>query len=138
MLRIRKEANAHDYINSRMWDIFRATPSTDIAPQDLHKKAANGSGPLYMDMNPINSRTNTVEYRRQPEYNPQATGFSGDIYTQRLDAAGDDARNIVRELRSAVIEDNRESRYNISHDIMRRQFNDINVSMKAYELLRTK
>lgn len=162
-LRIRREYAARDMINSRTWDNFHATPPTQVASADLTR-------PVYMDMNPISSRTNTVQYRQQPEYIPDpprastkagdlgipppaggiappSNTFYGNPYTQRLDAGGDDSRNMIRELRGAVVEDNRERQIDASRQLTERQFYDRwlppraaadAASLQAYELLRPK
>jgi hypothetical protein len=163
--RIRREYNAQDAINSRAWDFFHATPPLLVTSEGLRTKNA----PVHMDMNPINSRINTVQYRTQPEYMPDlprgpvTTGglapppsgsltapsatFSGNPYTQRLNAGGQDARNMIRELRSAVVEDNRERATDAARALAERQFTDRwlparsaadAASLQAYELLRSK
>jgi len=164
ILRIRKEEQARDVINSRAWDNFHATPPTAISSDHLK---TNGR-PVYYDMNPICSRTNTVQYRIQPQYIPDppraattskdlgnappadaivppATTMSGNPYTQRLDAGGFDARNTIRELRGAVVEDNRELATDSGRRLIERQFYDRWLpakvatdasSLEAYELLR--
>jgi hypothetical protein len=149
-VRIRREYGARDGINSRAWDHFHATPPTVVSSQNLHQDTRN---PKYMDMNPICSRTNTVQYRNQPEYMPASTNstppntLSTNPYTQRLDAGGSDARNILRELRSAVTEDNREQDVATDRLLAQRQFYDRwlpaaasadAASLQAYELLRPK
>ena len=169
-LRVRREYAARDAINSRAWDFFHATPPTQTSATGLKNAATVGGKPVYMDMNPIPSRTNTVQYRLQPEYipdPPRATATAGDLgvppaagapslpspllsqnnYTQRLDAAGSDSRNMIRELRSAVVEDNRERQIDASRLLAQRQFYDRwlppvaaadAASLQAYELLRPK
>lgn len=121
-VRIRREGHARDSINSHAWDFFHATPPTQITSKQL------ALTPAYMDMAPTSARTNTVQYREQPQYMPDPptirvpTGSAGGAmpapppaaffenpYTQRLDATGFDARNMLRELRGAVVEDNREA-----------------------------
>lgn len=118
-VRIRREGHARDSINSHAWDFFHATPPTQTTSDHLART------PAYMDMAPISARTNLVQYREQPQYMPdpptlRKVGASGAVptpppaaffenpYTQRLDATGFDARNMLRELRGAVVEDNRE------------------------------
>jgi hypothetical protein len=166
VLRVRQEYNGRDAINSRSWDFFHATPPTQISERGLQTKNA----PVYMDMNPICSRTNTVQYRIQPSYIPDpARGtntedslgvpppagpieapsdrFSTNPYTQRLNAGGHDARNMIRELRGAVVEDNRERSVDAARALAARQFNDRWLppraaadlaSLQAYDLLRPK
>jgi hypothetical protein len=148
-LRIRKEPNSRDYMNSRIWDSFRATPATQVSSEMLQTK----NDPVYMDMNPTSSRASNKQYRHVPEYVPStATSLppitnSTNPYLQRMDTAGSDARNVMRELRSAVTEDNRERDIEAGRRLAERQFsdrwmppqmaNDIN-SLQAYELLRPK
>jgi len=147
-VRIRREYGARDAINSRAWDNFHATPPTAISTDNLRADTRN---PKYMDMNPICSRTNTVQYRNQPEYLPKDSTvpnkFSTNPYTQRLDVGGADARNVIRELRSAVSEDNRERDVETDRLLAQRQFYDRwlpaataidAASLQAYELLRPK
>jgi hypothetical protein len=165
-LRVRREYAARDGINSRAWDFFHATPPTQTASEDLAKRGA----PVYMDMNPIPSRNATAQYRNQPEYMPDpprptttakdlgipppsgpipkpADNFSGNYYTQRLDAGGFDSRNMIRELQGAVSEDNRDRDTDASRLLNQRQFYDRWLppraavdasSLQAYELLRPK
>jgi len=164
-LRIRREFTAREAINSRAWDSFHATPPTAISSDQLFAKG----GPQYMDMNPIASRTNAVQYRQQMQYIPDpprgSTSASSGIappaapaqppplllslnpYMQRLDAAGEDARNVIREFRGAVVEDNRERANDSDRSLVQRQFvgrwlpqiaaTDAS-SLEAYELLRPK
>ena len=146
-LRIRREHNGRDYMNSRMWDNFRATPATQISSEHLQKT----TDPKYMDMNPIQCRKSAMQFRHQVDYMPTAelpaSNYSGNPYLQRLDAGGSDSRNIVRELRSAVNEDNRERDVDASRKLTDRQFQDRWLppqaggdiaSLQAYELLRPK
>lgn len=165
-VRVRKEYIARDMVNSRQWDFFQATPPTITSSEEVQQRATN---PIYMDMNPIPTRTNTVQYRVQPEYIPdpkrgtttsqdlgvpplpgpvQKPGaFSQNAYTQRLDAEGADARNMIRELRGSVTENNGENQIDADRMLAERQFIDrwlppkaavdIN-SLQAYELLRAK
>jgi hypothetical protein len=164
-LRIRREFTAREAINSRAWDSFHATPPTAISTDMLKDK----NEPLYMDMNPINSRTNTVQYRIQMQYVPDpvrgstsvSSGiappaappapppatFSQNPYLQRLDATAEDARNVIRELRGALVEDNRERANDSDRSLVQRQFVDRwlpqrtaadAAGLEAYELLRPK
>lgn len=157
-LRVRKEVIGRDAINARAWDNFHATPPTQISSDHLKQKGAT-----YMDMNPINTRTNAVNYRNQVEYMPSPPressrpaktttnappqSFSQNSYTQRLDVGGFDSRNLIRELRGAVVEDNMEVQTDTSRLIAQRQFYDRwlppqtavdSASLQAYELLRPK
>ncbi len=146
-LRIRREQNSRDFVNSRLWDNFHATPPTQVSSDQLKKTA----DPKYMDMNPVGTRKNTGQFRHQLDYMPDnnvpPTQNSANPYLQRLDAEGSDARNIARELNSAVSEDNRERDVESAKRLADRQFADrwlppqvaeSAASLQAYELLRPK
>lgn len=147
-LRIRREANGNDYMNARMWDNFRATPPTQVSSDLL---AHDTNDPRFMDMNPVNTRRSGSQFRHQLDYMPSVSlppeRNSTNPFLQRLDAEGRDARNIVREFRDAVVEDNRERDLTASRKITERQFQDRWIppdvakemeSLQAYELLRPK
>jgi len=147
-LRIRKEGNSRDNVNSRMWDSFHATPPL-VTSSEVVKET---EGPKFMDMNPISSRLHPVEFRRQVSYfptvaDPPPATFSANPYLQRLDAEGSDSRNIIREVRGSVIEDTRERQVDASRQLAERQMTDRWMpkktatdasSLEAYELLRPK
>ncbi len=146
-LRIRREQNSRDFVNSRIWDNFHATPPTQVSSDTLKKTA----DPKYQDMNPVGTRKSTGQFRHQLEYMPDNTvptnKNSTNPYLQRLDAEGSDARNIVREFRDAVVEDNRERDVDAARRLADRQFTDRwlppqvaegAASLQAYELLRPK
>ncbi len=145
-LRIRREQNGRDFMNSRMWDNFHATPPTQTSPQAVRED------PRYMDMKPEGTRKGVGNYRFQLEYMPDnkvpdPSKNSQNPFLQRLDAAGSDGRNIVREFRDAVVEDNRERDLEASKRMADRQFQDRwlppqvaeeAAAIQAYELLRPK
>lgn len=144
-VRVRREYIARDAVNSRAWEFFHATPPTQTSSTELQTT----NSPKHMDMNPICSRTNNVQYRIQPQYIPDNAksppgSYSTNPYTQRLDAAGSDTRNIIRELRGAVTEDTRETQMESDTKLLERQFYDRlfqpkeTPSLDAYELLRSK
>jgi len=159
--RIRFEPNTRDAINSRIWESIQydtKTPNTAEIQQS--------SNPVFFDMNPINSRSSTNNYSQQSQYFPDpprpsstassipppaaqpvlAANPNNNPYLQRLDAVND-ARNIPREMRGAVNEDNRERDIDASRILAERQFNyrflpaetAANIAaLQAYELLRPK
>ena len=146
-LRIRREQNGRDFVNSRLWDNFHATPPTQVSSETLQST----KDPKYMDMNPVGTRKATGQFRHQLDYMPDATvppaKNSTNPYLQRLDAEGSDARNIVREFRGAVTEDNRERDVDAAKRLADRQFADRwlppqvaeeAAALQAYELLRPK
>ena len=157
--RIRFEPHSRDAINSRLWESLqydtKAPNSEDI------KKA---SSPIFQDMNPISSRTATQNYNQQAQFFPDpprppkkggdqpvpeptlSPGLISNPYLQRLDPIND-ARNIPREMRSAVYENNSERETDAARLLTERQFSSrflpdgesakVN-TLKAYELLRPK
>jgi hypothetical protein len=144
-LRIRKEPNGRDYMNARLWDSFRATPATEVSADMLQTK----EGPKYMDMNPIPSRNDKKNFRYQPTYMPSneipTEKKSLNPYLQPLNVEdGNDGRNLIRELRTAVEEDNREREVETGRRITERMFSDrwlppqAAEDFQAYELLRPK
>jgi len=160
--RIRFEPNSRDAMNSRIWESIKydtKEPTTEVI------KTATGA--VYMDMNPISSRKSQQNYIQEQQYYPdppkpskpdevplqqlqqlqqqQSPGFNNP-YMQRLDPVKDN-RNIPREMRSAVYEDNREREIDSSRVLAERQFSyrylpeDEAVkaaAIQAYELLRPK
>jgi len=165
IIRIRKEINAHDTINSRAWDYFHATPPTQVSSSNLQRNP-----PAYMDTNPLLSRKDKTKFRLQPEYIPDpvrgattdgmlgnapppgpiqlpANKMSLNPYMQRLDPEGEGSRNIIRELRASVYEDNRDLDVDTDRSLVERQFTDrwlppkvaVDIqSLQAYELLKPK
>lgn len=146
--RIRFEPNTRDAINSRIWESIQYdTKSPNTA------EIATANNPVFFDMNPINSRTSNNNYNQQTQYFPDpprtaATGAAAPnkAYLQRLDPVND-ARNIPREMRGAVNEDNRTQDIDASRKLAERQFNYRFLpaeqaapiaSLQAYELLRPK
>jgi len=156
-VRIRVEPNSRDAMNSRILEQMPFTAARNIVPKDI----LNATKPLVQDMNPIDSRRGVNSYKQAVEFFPDAdtkTGiqpkakeperFMQNPYLQRLDAANE-PRQIVRELRSAVTEDNREKYLDLSQKIANRNFSHILIqddqvmvqqvtNLKAYELLKPK
>lgn len=156
-VRIRIEPNSRDAMNSRILEQMPFTAARNIVPQDI----LNATKPLVQDMNPIDSRRGVNSYKQAVEFFPDAdtkTGiqpkakeperFMQNPYLQRLDAANE-PRQIVRELRSAVTEDNREKYLDLSQKIANRNFSHVLIqgdqvmvqqvtNLKAYELLKPK
>ena len=156
-VRIRVEPNSRDAMNSRILEQMPFTAARNIVPKDI----LNATKPLVQDMNPIDSRRGVNSYKQAVEFFPDAdtkTGiqpkakeperFMQNPYLQRLDAANE-PRQIVRELRSAVTEDNREKYLDLSQKIANRNFSHVLIqgdqvmvqqvtNLKAYELLKPK
>lgn len=76
----------------------------------------------YMDMAPMNTRTDSRDFRQSQPYIAGGPDLQHNAYFDRYDPVSD-PRNAVRELRSAVYEDKGTSRgVNESQRILRRQF----------------
>jgi hypothetical protein len=155
-IRIRVEPNSRDAMNSRILEQMPFTAARNITPKDI----LNSTKPIVQDMNPIDSRRGVNSYKQAVEFFPDAdtkTGiqppakeperFMQNSYLQRLDAVNE-PRQIVRELRSAVTEDNREKYLDLSQKIANRNFSHVLIqgtdvvpmatNLKAYELLKPK
>ena len=156
--RIRFEPNSRDAINSRIWESIQYDTKSPNS-EDI-KSAAS---PVYQDMNPLSARTSSNNYNQQAQFFPdpprpstrggvvppaaaprQEPGLIKNTYLQRLDAE-QDARNIPREMRSAVYEDNREREVDAARLLSERQFSsrflpddqaEKVATIQAYELLR--
>jgi hypothetical protein len=143
-------------MNSRILEQMPFTAARNITPKDI----LNSTKPIVQDMNPIDSRRGVNSYKQAVEFFPDAdtkTGiqpppkqperFMQNPYLQRLDAVNE-PRQIVRELRSAVTEDNREKYLDLSQKIANRNFSHVLIqgtdvvpmatNLKAYELLKPK
>lgn len=156
--RIRFEPNSRDAMNSRIWESIQY--DTKEPTPDVIKSATSS---IYMDMNPISSRKPQQNYIQEQQYfpdpprpqnpnqdvtgktPPQNPGFKNP-YMQRLDPVKDN-RNIPREMRATVYEDNRERAIDASRVLSERQFTyrylpedeaSKAASIQAYELLRPK
>jgi hypothetical protein len=158
--RIRFEPNSRDAINSRIWDSIKYdTKSPNSA------EIVASSNPIVQDMNPLSARIANQNYIQQAQFFPDQPkiqskketsqyisptpinpGLTNNPYLQRLDAQHD-GRNFLREMRSAVYEDNIDREIESSKLLTDRQFTHRFLpeqeqahlaSIKAYELLRPK
>jgi hypothetical protein len=161
--RIRFEPNARDAMNSRIWESLKY----DVKEPTSEEIKASPTA-IFMDMNPLSSRNSIQNYGQQqqnqffpdikhhelkksgvdqsikvPTFNQ---GLANNPYLQRLDPVND-ARNIPREMRSAVYEDNRERDIDSTRILSERQFTHRYIPepesqklavLQAYELLRPK
>ena len=157
-VRIRMEPNIRDAMNARMLEGSQFTAARNITPSD---------GPIVQDMNPISSRRTVASYKQAMEFFPDVEPviksggvvpqtapmqapprFMDNPYLQRQDAVGE-PRQIIRELKSAVTEDNRELYLNNSQKLANRNFSHFwipqqeeevlkNANLQAYELLKPK
>jgi hypothetical protein len=154
-IRIRVEPNSRDAMNSRILEQMPFTAARNITPNDILKS----NKPLVQETNPIDSRRGINSYKQAIQFFPDAdtqTGvqprmkqperFMQNPFLQRLDAQNE-PRQIARELRSAVTEDNREKYLDLSQKIANRNFSSVLleaaeeeklVNLTAYELLKPK
>jgi len=154
-VRIRVEPKSRDAMNARILEQMPFTAARNITPNDILKS----NKPLVQEMNPIDSRRGINSYKQAVEFFPDAdtkTGvqpkmkqperFMQNPFLQRLDAQNE-PRQIARELRSAVTEDNREKYLDLSQKIANRNFSSVLleaaeeeklVNLTAYELLKPK
>ena len=158
--RIRFEPNSRDAINSRIWDTIKYDTKSPNTTDIL-----NSSSPVVQDMNPLSARIANQNYIQQAQFFPDQPklqskretsqytappplnpGLANNPYLQRLDAQ-QDGRNIPREMRSGVYEDNIDREVESSKLLTERQFSYRFLpeqehahlaSIKAYELLRPK
>jgi hypothetical protein len=159
--RIRFEPNSRDAMNSRIWESIQY--DTKEITSEVIKAAP---APIYMDMNPISSRTAIQSYSQEAQFFPdvpkqppkksgvsapivvatQSPGLISNPYLQRLDPVND-ARNVPREMKSAVYEDNKERSLDAARVLAERQFTYRYLpedeaakaaALQAYELLRPK
>lgn len=154
-IRIRVEPNSRDAMNSRILEQMPFTAARNITPNDILKS----NKPLVQETNQIDSRRGINSYKQAIQFFPDAdtqTGvqprmkqperFMQNPFLQRLDAQNE-PRQIARELRSAVTEDNREKYLDLSQKIANRNFSSVLleaaeeeklVNLTAYELLKPK
>lgn len=152
--RIRVEPNTRDAINARIWESLKYDVKE---PNSM--EIASASSPIVQDNNPISARGSTQNYNKQSQFFPdpprtrdsvgpikQDPGLIKNSYLQRLDPVND-GRNIPREMRSAVYEDNLDRQMDASKILAERQFSHRYLpeqqaaavqSIQAYELLRPK
>jgi hypothetical protein len=157
-VRLRMEPNNRDAMNSRILEGSQFTAARNMT---------SGDKPIIQDMNPVSSRRTVASYKQAIEFFPDvepvitSTGvqprtapaiapprFMDNPYLQRQDAIGE-PRQIIRELKSAVSEDNRELYLHNSQKLAERNFSHFwippaeekeqkNSNLQAYELLKPK
>jgi hypothetical protein len=90
----------------------------------------------YSDMNPINTRTVTRDYRQAQPFVAGAGKLGDNPYFQKFDVATD-PRNVVRELQGAVYEYNPPRGQEVSQTLLARQFQTLHIPeaqvKKSYE-----
>ena len=99
-LRVRKEVSTRDAVNARFFEKWQTDP-----PLVPYKERPDLSGTrVVLDMNPINTRGSSTDYRQSQPFVPSGPQLGQNPYFDRYDPQFD-PRNAIRELRSAVYED---------------------------------
>lgn len=117
-LRSRREQPTRDLFNARQyeyWNSDGASPGQNMS--DPSRQA------VAMDMNPINTRTLTRDYRQAQPYEV-GNGKSNTLqnpYFQKFDITRD-PRNVARELQGAVYEYNPPRDQTVSNKLLQRNF----------------
>ena len=120
-LRSRREQPVRDVYNARMYEHW----NTDAPAPTQNFPDKNRQAPAY-DMNPINTRTVTRDYRQAQPFVPGGAALGKNPYFDKFDVATD-PRNVVRELRGSVYEYNAPRDQVVSQRMMSRNFASLNV-----------
>lgn len=130
-VRSRREQPVRDVFNARQYEHW----NTD-APGPVQNFPDLGKQNPYYDMNPINSRTVTKDYRQAQPFVVNDDKLGKNPYFQKFDVASD-PRNVVRELRAAVYEYNEPRDQEVSNKLLSRNFQSLYVPesqvKKSYE-----
>jgi hypothetical protein len=113
-VRVRKEVNPKDAVNSRYVEKWNASVPTQASPfyrSDITDGGVNNDpdvgpsamSPSFMDMAPLSSRTDKRDFRQSVPFDPTGAKLSQNPFFDRYDPTRD-PRNMVRELRSVVYE----------------------------------
>jgi hypothetical protein len=130
-LRSRREQPYKDVLNARRYEHWNTdAPGPTQNRPDVNRQAA------YSDMNPINTRTVTRDYRQAQPFVAGAGKLGDNPYFQKYDVATD-PRNVVRELQGAVYEYNPPRDQEVSQKLLSRNFETLHVPeaqvKKSYE-----
>lgn len=130
-LRSRREQPYKDVLNARRYEHWNTdAPGPTQNHPDVNRQAA------YSDMNPINTRTVTRDYRQAQPFVAGAGKLGDNPYFQKFDVATD-PRNVIRELQGAVYEYNPPRDQVVSQTLLNRQFQSLHVPeaqvKKSYE-----
>jgi hypothetical protein len=115
-LRSRREQPIKDVLNARQYEHW----NTD-APQPTQNHTDTGKQAAFQDMNPINTRTLTRDYRQAQPYVADGGQLGANPYFQKFDVQSD-PRNVAREVQSAVYEYNPPRDQSVSQKLMERNF----------------
>ncbi len=130
-LRSRRELPYKDVLNARRYEHWNTdAPGPSQNHPDVNRQSA------FNDMNPINTRTVTRDYRQAQPFVAGAGKLGDNPYFQKYDVATD-PRNVVRELQGAVYEYNAPRGQEVSQKLLSRNFETLHVPeaqvKKSYE-----
>ncbi len=130
-LRSRRELPYKDVLNARRYEHWNTdAPGPTQNHPDVNRQSA------FNDMNPINTRTVTRDYRQAQPFVAGAGKLGDNPYFQKYDVATD-PRNVVRELQGAVYEYNAPRDQEVSQKLLSRNFETLHVPeaqvKKSYE-----
>jgi hypothetical protein len=120
-IRSRREQPVRDTLNARQYELW----NTDAPGPTQNFPDVNKQQP-YQDMNPINTRTVTRDYRQSQPFVAGGSQLGNNPYFQKFDVASD-PRNVARELQGAVYEYNPPRDQEVSQKLMSRNFQTFHV-----------
>jgi hypothetical protein len=120
-VRSRREQPVRDVFNARQYEHW----NTD-APGPIQNFPNLDKQQPHQDMNPINTRTVTRDYRQAQPFVPGGDQLGTNPYFQKYDVASD-PRNVTRELQAAVYEYNPARDQEVSHRLLSRNFESLHV-----------
>ena len=128
VLRTRREVSTRDAVNARQFEYWQ----TDAPYLEYNRPDLNGAT-IFGDMNPIASRnTLSAPYQQNPKMVAGKDDFTQNPYFENYSPAHD-ARNAIRELRSAITEDKEDRGVRESKRILQRGFQSTWVSPESVE-----
>jgi hypothetical protein len=154
-VRVRREVNTHDAVNTRLVESWQAAVPV---PQGEFIQMRGGKiytgreailPPEAYDMAPLTSRTDKRDYRQSQPFQVNGPSLAMNPYFDRYDPTRD-PRNAIRELRGVVYEDKEadrgleESKRLLARGYMTRWMpegsseEDLQASLQAYEVMRPK
>ena len=130
-IRSRREQPVRDVFNARQYEHW----NTD-APGPTQNFPDKGTSAPFSDMNPINTRTVTRDYRQAQPFVVDDGKLGKNPYFEKFDVATD-PRNVARELQGAVYEYNPPRGQEVSQRLLSRNFTNLHVPesqvKKSYE-----
>jgi hypothetical protein len=146
-LRVRRETDTHDAINTRQFEAWQA--GVPIVQGGLTEDPPTGMDPVAYDMAPQSSRTDKRDYRQSQPFVANGPSLAMNPYFDRYDPTRD-PRNMIREIRNVVYEEKEadrgleESKRLVERGYMSRWVpegssqDDLKASLQAYEVMRPK